>query len=343
MKTAGNERLILGTWDPIRLTSHHHVMSEVLETQLHRNEQSRSAIAHRLEQETADWLGAEDAVVLGSRDIAVQDLVRNLFSRSDVLLADPALHPGVVSHPFVESFRHNRPSTWQAAHLGSGGFGLLAAGVQPDSGGVVPLDQLFEALLGEVGPDQIVLDETRSIGVIGVQGRGAADLFGLTERISLRFMDFQRGLGGGGTCVVGPRRLVERIRERASETPPADELRTALACVLVARSPEGELLRERLRNNCAYLQGGLADIGLVSTSLGGRPGACDSPAVGVTISDVALASLWLRELDQRGVAAALGEWNGQFILSFLPTTAHSHEQLDHVIDVVSAVHQVLPR
>ena len=107
----------------------------------------------------------------------------------------------------------------------------------------------------------LLIDEAHATGVFGRRGRGLAEHFGVEERIPIRVGTLSKALGGIGGFVVGSRRLIEWLVNRArpyiysTAAPAAAAAATLAALDIVAQQPErrrnllaqAESLREALR------------------------------------------------------------------------------------------------
>jgi 7-keto-8-aminopelargonate synthetase-like enzyme len=126
-------------------------------------------------------------------------------------------------------------------------------------GDVAPLSELvrlrkeYDALL--------LLDEAHGFGVLGEQGAGLAELFGLQNDIDLQMGTLSKAAGLSGGFIATSRMLADLLIQRArsfiySTAPPPALAHAACAAVTVISSDEGRTLRRKLQENITQLSAG---------------------------------------------------------------------------------------
>jgi 7-keto-8-aminopelargonate synthetase-like enzyme len=89
-----------------------------------------------------------------------------------------------------------------------------------------------------------MVDDAHASGVLGKNGRGTPDHFGLTKRVQLQIGTLSKAFGGQGGFVAGSEELVEHVRSRsraylcASPIPPAAAQAGLAALKVLEREPE---------------------------------------------------------------------------------------------------------
>jgi 8-amino-7-oxononanoate synthase len=226
-----------------------------------------------LEDELAQWLGTESALVFTTGHQANLGALGTILGRADTVIADSGDHASILdgcilSGAKLRPFRHNRLDRLEHAlsrATGDGGGILVVVdGVFSMEGDVAPLPEIAD-LCGEYGA-RLMVDEAHALGVLGARGAGTSELLGVEDRVDLRMATFSKSLASCGGVIAGPADVIEflRIQSRpfmftAAGVPAA--VGAALAAVRICRSPEGPDLFARVLENARYLHAGLAELG----------------------------------------------------------------------------------
>ncbi len=258
---------------------------------------------HRgLEEELADWVGMEAALVFTTGYSANVGLISALLGPHDALVVDSAAHASLVdgargSEGSLRAFRHNRPNslrrTLRAWHEQPESEGVLVAvdGVYSMEGDWAPLVEIAELCVD--GGARLLVDEAHAIGVVGPAGAGTAAATGVNADLVMG--TFSKSLASCGGFIAGPRAVVDFLKITcrplmftASGVPAA--LGAARAAVAIAR--EEQWRRESVLARATQLQQGLAELGYdVSDSV-------ESAIVPVHVEDLWQAGeLWKRLLE----------------------------------------------
>ena len=261
---------------------------------------------HRqLEEELADWVGHEAALVFTTGYSANLGLLSALVGPADAAVLDSAAHASLVdgarmSEGTLRAFRHNRPNSlrrtlrsWRAAP-DSGGVLVAVDGVYSMEGDWAPLPEVA-AVCGEFGA-RLLVDEAHSIGVVGPSGAGTAAATGV--QADLVMGTFSKALASCGGFIAGPSAVIDYLKITcrpllftASGVPAA--LGAALAATRIARVEDWR--RQSVAARASQLHAGLAELGFDV----GPP--TESAIVAVHVDDVIEAGLLWRDLKAAGV------------------------------------------
>jgi len=226
---------------------------------------------HRLlEEALAAAKGAEAALVFSSGFATATGSLPALAGKNDVLLLDKLCHASLIdgarlSGATLRIFPHN-----DVAKLEKLLEGIRAK--QPQARVIVVTESVF-SMDGDLSPlagivaakerhDALLfLDEAHAFGVLGPRGMGLAAELGLQGRVDFQMGTFSKaaGLSGGYLACSGDWRdlLVNRARSFIYSTAPPPALAHAsLAALALIRSAEGEVLREKLRENIGAISPG---------------------------------------------------------------------------------------
>jgi 8-amino-7-oxononanoate synthase len=218
------------------------------------------AIHGALERELAEFLGVDDTIALVSGYMTNVSLVGHLLTKNDLILVDELSHNSIivgtdVSRARVIRFAHN-----DLDHLESilrkqrnevNRVLIIVEGLYSMDGDVANLPRLLE-IRDRYGV-WLMVDEAHSLGVLGANGRGLAEHFGIDARqIDMIVGTMSKTLGASGGFIAGRKTMIDWLRF----TLPAFVFSVGLSPALAAAVREAiAILRaepwrtERLREN----------------------------------------------------------------------------------------------
>ncbi len=217
-----------------------------------------------LEEKTAAWKKREAALYFGSGYLANIGIITALADRDTDLFLDRFNHASIVDGAILSRARLHRYAHNDTKEIER----LLARSTAARK--IVVTDTIF-SMDGDIAPMPeivdlcerygalLVVDEAHASGVFGKSGAGIMELYGLTGKAFLEMGTFSKALGVSGAYVAGDRKTIEYLVNRArsfiytTATPPMVCAACASALDIVS-SPEGEDLRERLRNHRSALR-----------------------------------------------------------------------------------------
>lgn len=299
---------------------------------------------HReLEEELADWVGAESALVFTTGYSANLGLLSALVGPDDVAVLDSAAHASLVdgarfSEGSLRAFRHNRPNslrrslrTWRE-QPGAGGVLVAVDGVYSMEGDWAPLVEVA-GLCRDYGA-RLLVDEAHSLGVVGPAGAGTAAALGV--RPDLVMGTFSKSLASCGGFIAGPADVVDYLKITcrpllftAAGVPAA--LGAALAAVRIARREDWRrhAVVERARQLHDGLEGLGYDVGAVT----------GSAIVAVHVDDVWEAGMLWKALLDGGVYTncAIPPAVPRPVLRTSVMATHTTDDIDRALAVFAGV------
>jgi 8-amino-7-oxononanoate synthase len=302
----GSERIMLGSNNYLGLTADERVLKGAQDA-LHRYGTGLTGsrflngtipLHLELEQEIAQWLQTEDAIVFTTGHQANLGTLGTLLDPGDTVIADSGDHASILdgcllSKAKLRPFRHSRidklERALQRARGDGGGVLVVVDGVFSMEGDIAPLRAIC-GLCRRYGA-RLMVDEAHGAGVLGARGAGSAELLGVEDSVDLRMGTFSKSLASCGGFVAGPHEVVEYLRLysrpflfTASAVPAA--LGAALAALRIVRSPEGVRLFEDVLANARRLRQGLHELGFAVVAPQKLPMDVDHSAPGVTLERV---------------------------------------------------------
>ncbi len=259
-----------------------------------------------LEERIAAFKNVEACVVFQSGFAANAGTVSAILGPDDHIISDELNHASIIdgcrlSRAKIHVFPHKDVTAAEsilASLDGAGGKKLLIAdGVFSMDGDIGPLPGLVAA--AEKHSAIMMVDDAHSSGVLGRNGRGTIDHFGLHGRVDIQVGTLSKAIGVLGGYVCGSRDLIEFLYHRArpflfsTSHPPA----VAAACLAAFDVLEQEPERiDALWANARYFKQGLASAGF-------NTGISETPITPVIVGEAALAHRFSRELFAEGVLA----------------------------------------
>ncbi|MDP9243473.1 MAG: glycine C-acetyltransferase [Chloroflexota bacterium] len=203
---------------------------------------------------------------------------------------------------------------------------VITDGVFSMDGDIARLPEIVEA--AEEAEAIVLVDDAHASGVLGRNGRGSIDHFGLHGRVQVQVGTLSKAIGVLGGYVAGPAALRTVLEHRArpflfsTSHPPA----VAAACIAAIDVLENEpQLIERLWENTRFFKAGLGKLGF-------DIGHSETPITPVIVGAGALAMRLSDRLFEEGVfAMGIGfptVPEDRSRVRTIVTAEHSHEELE---------------
>ncbi len=181
-----------------------------------------SAAHHALEEELADFLGRERALLFSTGYMANLGVVSVLCGRGDTVLEDRLNHASLLDAATLSRARLRRYAHGDARDLesrlaalsGEGRVLVVSDGVFSMDGDLAPLPQLADAAARHGG--WMMVDDAHGVGVVGPNGAGTLERFGLDEsRVPVLMGTLGKAFGVFGAFVAGSGVLIESLIQLA--------------------------------------------------------------------------------------------------------------------------------
>ncbi len=274
-----------------------------------------TALHLELEQELADWMGTEAAIVFTTGHQANLATIGTLVGPGETIVVDKGDHASLLdgaiqSRAKLRAFHHNRTDKLEQAlrkaTADGGGILVVVDGVFSMEGDVAPLREIAEVC--ERYGARLMVDEAHAVGVLGARGAGTCELLGVEDRVDVRMGTFSKSLASCGGFIAADADVIEFLRLEArafvftaAGVPAA--LGAALAALRVIRSDEGRELMAALLTNAQRLNRGLHDLGfaVVEPTPVGEGTATLTPIVPVLVGEDWRCVLLWRALYDAGI------------------------------------------
>src|SRR6184192_1254540 len=295
---------------------------------------------HReLERRVAKFLKREDAMLFNSGFGGALGTISGLLRKSDVALLDNRSHlslrdGAVLSRCRTEKFEHNDPASLDAALTRQQGRRrlVIVEGIYSMDGDFGNLKDLIA--VAESHGARMFIDEAHSMLACGENGRGAAEHFGVEERIPLVYGTFSKAFGALGGFVAGSKETLQYLRFYAHPyvyscaLPPVVIAAILKALELGTTQPE---LRSQLWENADYFHAQLQGLGLDA-------GASTTYVMPIVIGDRERMYRLGHELRRRGLWVAPVDYPAvplnRVCFRACVTAGHSRADLDEALKIL---------
>jgi glycine C-acetyltransferase len=293
-----------------------------------------------LERKIAVFKKTEAAVVFQSGFTANAGAVSSILGKEDLILSDELNHASIIdgarlSRATIKVFPHRdtdalrklleETSAWKRRLV-------ITDGVFSMDGDIAPLPAIA-ALAREHGAIMMV-DDAHSSGVLGKNGRGTIDHYGIHGQVDIQVGTLSKAIGVLGGYVCGSKSLIEYLYHRArpflfsTSHPPA----VAAACIAAFEVLEEEPERiERLWSNTKRFKAGLKRLGFDT-------GISETPITPIIVGEADKAMRLSDLAFERGVfAQGIGfptVAKGRARLRTIVTATHTEEELDRALEIL---------
>src|SRR5580658_5324610 len=302
-----------------------------------------------LEEKIAAFKGVEACVVFQSGFAANAGTVSAILGKEDFILSDELNHASIIdgarlSRAKIKVFRHK-----DVAHCEEllkeianepGHKLVITDGVFSMDGDIGPVDKL--APLAEKYGAIMMVDDAHASGVLGRDGRGSIDHFGMHGRVDVQVGTLSKAIGSLGGYVCGSKDLIDYLYHRArpflfsTSHPPS----VAATCIAAFDVLENEPERiERLWSNTRYFQGELKRTGF---NIGGvNTPATETPITPIIVGEGRAAMEFSRALFDEGVMGTGIAFptvaEGKARIRLIVTSEHTKAQLDRALETLTRV------
>lgn len=301
------------------------------------------ALHHQLEERLAEFVGKEAALCFSTGMQVNLGTISAIVQRGDVVVIDKEDHASIVdgcrlSYGEMKRFPHNDFAALERTLKSiSDDKGVLVVvdGVYSMGGDIVPLPQLVEVC--KTYGARLMVDDAHSFGILGKNGSGTANHFGMTEHVDLMMGTFSKSFASLGGFIAGDKDVVNYIKHHArslifSASMPASNVAAVLAALEVMQAEPERIDRvnaigERVRSE---LKG-----------MGFNIGPSQTPIVPIIIGDRDRTVLAWNMLYHHGLytncVPSPGVPQGMDLLRTSYMATHTDAQIDRALEIFHTV------
>jgi 8-amino-7-oxononanoate synthase len=296
-----------------------------------------------LEQALARLVGKE-AVLLYSTGFQVNlGVISALVGKGEYVIADKSDHASIVEGCLLAQGKFLRFAHRDMAALENrlqmidrdAGKLVVVDGVFSMEGDIIQLPELCR--LAHDHKAVVMVDDAHAIGVLGKNGSGTSDHFGLTDRVHLIMGTFSKSLASLGGFIASDHATIDYLKHHSkplifsASMSPANAA-AALAALKIMQNEPDRI--QRLWRNTERMKSGLM-------SLGFDLGASQTPILPVYCRDLLVTFKFCKRLEEEGVfvnpVVSPGVPPGQELLRVSLMATHTDAQIDFALDKFAKV------
>lgn len=296
-----------------------------------------------LEDRLAKFLRKESVITFSTGFQTNLGIISAICDRHDVIFTDRLNHASIF-----DATRLSFAKVIKFDHSDMAQLEQLLAKTSPDYGKLIVVDGVF-SMEGDVAPlDKIValakkyvartmVDDSHGIGVLGENGRGTAEYFGVEKDIDILMGTFSKSFASLGGFMAADAHVTDYIKHTSrpfifSASMPPSNLGAALEALNIIETDKDRI--HRVMYLADYMRKGFKKLDIPY-------GDSIAPIIPIYTNDTARTLKITHELLERGVyvnpvfAPAVPEGTCLLRTSYIST--HTKEQLDFSLDMFDTV------
>lgn len=343
----GNEVIQLSSNNYLGLTSHPRLRKAALSavekygagTGSVRTIAGTLTMHEELEKKLAAFKHTEAALVFQSGFTTNQGVLSAILTDKDVVISDALNHASIIdgirlTKAARKVYKHVDTEDLERALKESADYRvrlIVTDGVFSMDGNIAPLPEIVE--LAEKYDALVMVDDAHASGVLGENGRGTVNHFGLDGRVHIQVGTLSKAIGVLGGYVASTRTLIDYLIHKgrpflfSTSHPPAVTEACIEAINVLIEEPE---LIEKLWDNTRFFKKGLKELGF-------ETGSSETPITPVIVGDEALSHKFSDKLLEYGVFAQGIAFptvaKGQARVRTIVTAQHSKEELKEALTI----------
>lgn len=256
-----------------------------------------------MEQKLADFKHTEDVLVFAAGIAANRGTIQALMQEGDLIISDELNHGSIIDGVRLTKaerkiYAHKNADELEKILKDSQSYNkklIVTDGVFSMDGDIAPLKDI--ARLAEEYDALVMVDDAHGDGVLGKDGRGSVDHFGLHGKIDIEMGTMSKAFGCMGGYIAGERQLKEYLTQTArtflftTAHPPA--VCAAIMEALTMVQEEKHHI-QNLWKNTVYFKEGLKQLGF-------DIGISETPITPVMVGESSVALQLGNELFRQGV------------------------------------------
>ena len=347
----GKEMIMIGSNNYLGLTSHPQVKQAAIDAiKMYGSGCTGSRflngtldIHEELERRLAQFMNKEASLVFSTGFQTNLGTISALVNKGDYIIMDRSDHASIVdgcrlSFGKVLKFRHSNMSDLKRVLSSlpkNSGKLIIVDGVFSMEGDIAKLPDIVE--LAKKYHARMMVDDAHSIGVLGENGRGTAEHFGLENEVDIIMGTFSKSFASIGGFIAGSEEVIHYVKHfsRAlifSASPPPSAVATvSKALDIIIAEPQR---RKRLWQITHRMHRGFRELGF-------DIGDTETPIIPIMVGEnLKTFKFWKMLFDQglfanTAIAPAVPPGTARIRTSYIAT--HTDAQMNKVLEVFEKV------
>lgn len=292
-----------------------------------------------LEKKLSQFKEVEATLSLQSGFVANQAVIPSIVPNSDdAVFTDELNHASIIDGVRLSKaqrfiYKHNSPEDLEEKLKSADGIRnklVITDGVFSMDGDIAPLPRICE--IADKYGAMVMVDDAHGEGVLGENGRGIANHFGLSGKIDFEVGTLSKAFGIMGGFVSGKAKVIDFLRQKArpflfsSAVTPSD-IGASIAAVDILLNSEDRV--KLLWDNAKYFKSELGKLGFDT-------GISETPITPVMLGEASVAQSFSKKLFEKGIfAMSIGfptVPKGKARIRVMLSSVHTREDLTIAIE-----------
>jgi len=345
VKVEGKEMIMVGSNNYLGLINHPRVMKAAQEaidrygvaTCGSRFLNGTLDIHVELERRLAKFMKKEAALAFSTGFQTNQGIISTIVGKGESVITDRMVHASIIdacrlSFGNIHKFKHNNMVDLER----------ILSSLDKEKGKMIIVDGVF-SMKGDLAnlPDivdlarkyntRVMVDDAHGIGVMGKNGRGTAEHFGVEDDVDIVMGTFSKSFASLGGFVAGKKKVISYIKHFArslifsASTTPASVATVLATLDIIETDPQR---RERLWQITEKMKSGFQAMGY-------NTGETETPIIPVIIGDDDVTFMMWKFLREEGIFTNPIIYpavpKGQTLIRTSYSATHKEEELDAVL------------
>jgi len=297
----------------------------------------------KLEDCIAKFKGTERALLFNTGYIANMGIISSLYGRGDMIFSDKLNHASIIDGILLSGAEYKR-----YAHADMESLAAMLKAAPESVKKLIITDSVF-SMDGDIAPlpaivalakkysAAVMVDEAHGLGVLGRNGKGAVEHFGLEGQVDIQMGTFSKAAGSFGAYCCGSARLIDFLINKARSfiyttgLPPNVAAASLKGLEIIVKEPQR---REKMWENTKFITNGLKEMGFDTLNT-------QTPIIPIVVKDSSLSVDFSEKLLAAGI----------FVSAIRPPTVpantarlrvtvmatHTTEDLNRLLSIVKTI------